>query len=84
MARQRRHYGHTQNQAQMLVDLGSSSEDAEEYTVTWECDDGMASVQVKADDIEQVAEIMVEAFPEDQGADGMITDNQGEEHPIGW
>ena len=56
----------------------------EKFHVMFETDEGMAMLDIPAKNIREVMQILRLRFPEDVGADGYITDEDGKEYPLDW
>ena len=50
----------------------------------FETDEGMTMMDIHADNMGELVRILKRDFPDDIGADGMVTDEQGNDHPLDW
>jgi hypothetical protein len=55
-----------------------------EYTATFETDYGMEFAEFAASNIRAATKMLKQSFPDDIGADGFWTDEDGNETPINW
>jgi hypothetical protein len=58
--------------------------DLRTFTATFETDEGMAFTAFEASNIRVATKMLKATFPDDIGADGFWTDEDGTEYPINW
>lgn len=56
----------------------------QQFEVMFETESGMAITEVTAPNMRLAVQILKDRFPDDVGADGTITDENGNEYPLNW
>ncbi len=59
-------------------------DDMKAFDVTFETDTGVLMCQISANNLDEAIEKLKRAFPNDIGADGVITDQYGTDYPLNW
>lgn len=54
------------------------------YEVMFETDEGLLMCEVEGRNLRDATNKLKAAYPDDVGADGTITDEDGNEYPINW
>ena len=59
-------------------------DDTQKFDVTFETDSGVLMCQVSGNNPDEAIEKLKIIFPNDVGADGVITDQYGTDYPLNW